>query len=251
MAARLAAKWGYTNVKVYHEGDPAWVKAGNPLVTTYEFVSKRIAFIIVIDTRGPDVAAKGHIQGAVAIPLQQVIQQKNQFPLDKKAYIVLYSHDTDLQALTPVTKEIIGWGFERVFVLSGGYNEWTRRNGLIQSGLVRTEIFYLPRPHPGEITGDEFVNIVNSKPQDKVVLDVRTKAEAAAGMIKGAINIPVDELQGRLGEIPKDKEIIAHCQTGLRAEMGYTILRNGGFKTRFLNDKVAIIEDKMYCCYKD
>jgi hypothetical protein len=33
--------------------------------------------------------------------------------------------------------------------------------------------------------------------------------------------------------------------------MGYTILRNGGFKTRFLNDKVAIIEDKMYCCYKD
>lgn len=251
MAARLAAKWGYSNIKVYHEGEPAWVKAGNPLVTTYDFVSKRLAFIIVIDTRGPDTATKGHIQGAVAIPLNDVINQKNQFPVDKKAYIVLYSQETDLSELAPVAKEIIGWGFSRVYVLSGGYSEWVKKNGLIQSGMVRTEIYYLPRPHPGEITGDEFVNIANNKPTDKIILDVRTKAEASAGMIKGAVNIPVDELQGRLSELPKDKEIVAHCQTGLRAEMGYTILRNGGFRTRFLNDKVAIIEDKMYCCYKE
>jgi rhodanese-related sulfurtransferase len=60
----------------------------------------------------------------------------------------------------------------------------------------------------------------------------------------------VDELQGRLKELPKDKEIVTHCRTGLRAEMGYTILRNGGFKTRFLNDKVAVIEKELYCCFK-
>jgi len=64
------------------------------------------------------------------------------------------------------------------------------------------------------------------------------------------VNIPVDELQGRLSELPKDKEIVTHCKTGLRAEMGYTILRNAGFKTRFLNDKVALIDDKFYCCFK-
>ena len=32
--------------------------------------------------------------------------------------------------------------------------------------------------------------------------------------------------------------------------MAYTILRNGGYKTRFLNDKVAVINDKLYCCFK-
>lgn len=70
------------------------------------------------------------------------------------------------------------------------------------------------------------------------------------GTIEGAMNIPVDELQGRLKELPKDKEIVTHCVTGLRAEMAYTILRNGGFNARFLNDKVAIIEKKLYCCFK-
>lgn len=251
MASKMAAKAGYTNVKVYHPGAPDWVKNGNPLLSTYEFLSKRLAFVITIDTRGPKAAEKGHIQGAVAMPLEDVAKQRNQFPLDKKAYIVLYSEDTNLAGLSPLVKEIIGWGYERVYVLDGGYNGWIKNKGLIQSGMVRTEIFYMPRPHPGEITGDEFVNIMKNLPQDKMILDVRTQAETAMGMIKGAKNIPVDDLQARLAELPKDKEIIVHCRTGLRAEMGYTILRNAGFKTRFLNDKVAILEDQVFCCYKE
>ncbi|MBW2000409.1 MAG: hypothetical protein JRJ29_20925 [Deltaproteobacteria bacterium] len=250
MAARMAAKWGYANVKVYHEGAPTWVKSGNVLLTTPGFVSKRMGFIVLIDTRGPEAAVKGHIQGAVAIPLGQLVKEKNQFPVDRKAYIVLYAESTDLQRLAPVVKDITSWGYHNVFVLDGGYRGWVKSNGPIQKDTVRTEIFYLPRPHPGEIVGDEFVNIVRNRPPDKLVLDVRTRPEAAMGMIEGAINIPVDELQGRLGELPKDKEIITHCRTGLRAEMAYTILRNAGFRARFLNDKVAIVENVMYCCYK-
>ena len=250
MAARMAAKMGYTNIRVYHAGAPAWVKAGYPLITTYDFVSKRMGYLVIIDTRGPEAAKKGHIQGAVAIARDQVIKQKHQFPVDKKAYIVLYSEDTQYKQLAPIAKEIISWGFSRVFILDGGYKKWIQNGGPIQSGLVRTKIFYLPRPHPGEITGDEFVNIVRHRPPDKLILDVRTRAEASAGMIKGAINIPVDELSSRLNELPRDKEIITHCRTGLRAEMAYNILRNAGFKARFLNDKVDIIQGKMYCCYK-
>ncbi len=250
MAARMAAKMGYTNVKVYHAGAPAWAAAGHPLLTTYDFVSKRMGFIVIIDTRGPEVAKKGHIQGAVAIPLDQIEKEQHQFPLDKKAYIILYSQNTDLDKLSPVVNEISSWGFKRVFVLEGGFSGWLAKNGAIQRGMVSTKIFYLPRPHPGEITGDEFVNIARNYTPDKIILDVRTRAEAAMGMIKGAINIPVDELSSRLNELPKDKEIITHCRTGLRAEMAYTILRNAGFKARFLNDKVAIINNKLYCCYK-
>lgn len=250
MAARMAEKLGYTNVKVYHVGAPDWVAKGNPLLTTKDFVAKRMGFIVLIDTRGPEEAKKGHIQGAVAIPLKDVVKEKNQFPIDRKAYLVLYSQQTDMEALGPAVKEIASWGYNNVFVLDGGYAGWVKNNGAIQKDTVRTEIFYLPRPHPGEIVGDEFVNIVKNKPSDKIVLDVRTQAEAALGMVDGAVNIPVDELQNRLKELPKDKEIVVHCRTGLRGEMGYTILRNAGFRTRFLNDKVAIVENVMYCCYK-
>lgn len=250
MAARLAAKSGYTNIKVYHAGEPAWAKAGNLLLTTDNFVKKRAGFIVLIDTRGPEAAEKGHIQGAVAIPLNDIVKQKNQFPMDRKAHLVLYAENTDATALAPLVKEISGWGYRHVFVLDGGYEEWVKNDGAIQKGLVSTKIFYIPRPHPGEIVGDEFMNIVENQPEDVLILDVRTPAEASGGIIEGAVNIPVDDLQGRLKELPKDKEIITHCRTGLRAEMAYTILKNAGFKTRFLNDKVAVIENRLYCCFK-
>ncbi|MFH1243003.1 MAG: rhodanese-like domain-containing protein [Pseudomonadota bacterium] len=250
MAARLAAKLGYTNIRVFHAGVPAWASAGNVLLTTDEFVKTRMGFIVLIDTRGPDAAEKGHIQGAVAIRLKDIVREKNQFPVDRKAYIVLYAENTDLAQLAPVVKEISSWGYNNVFILDGGYAGWLKEDGGIQKGMVRTKIFYLPRPHPGEIVGDEFMNIVQNRPADAIILDVRTPTEAALGMIQGAVNIPVDELQKRANELPKDKGIITHCRTGLRAEMAYTILRNAGFKTRFLNDKVAVIDNTLYCCFK-
>ena len=135
-------------------------------------------------------------------------------------------------------------------ILQGGYSGWLKDNGPIQKDLVSTKIFYLPRPHPGEITGDEFMNIVRNHPQGKLILDVRTTAESAGGILPGAKNIPVDELSARLGELPKDKEIITHCRTGLRAEMAYNILKNAGYNARFLNDKVEILQEKVFCCYK-
>ena len=52
MAARMAEKYGYTNIKVYHAGVPAWSQAGNLLLTTHDFVSKRLGYIVTIDTRG-------------------------------------------------------------------------------------------------------------------------------------------------------------------------------------------------------
>lgn len=250
MAARLAEKNGYKNVKVFHAGMPAWKKAGAPVLTTKKFVASRLGYVVVIDTRGIKAAKKGHIQGAVAIPLDKVLSQKVQFPLDRKAYLVFYAENTDMDALAKVTKEVSKWGYRNVFILDGGFKGWQAAKGPIQKDLVRTKIFYLPRPHPGEITGDEFMNIVNNHPKDKLILDVRTKAEAAGGALPGSMNIPVDELSASLAQLPKGKEIITHCRSGLRAEMAYNILRNAGFNARFLNDKVTILENRIFCCYK-
>ncbi|MBU1277505.1 MAG: hypothetical protein KJ720_19195 [Proteobacteria bacterium] len=250
MAARLAEKKGYTNVKVFHAGIPAWKKAGHPVLTTSDFVKKRLGYIVVIDTRGVEAAKKGHVQGAVAIAKDKIIAEREQFPLDRKAYIILYSGGTDLDSLKDISKAVGSWGYQNVAVLKGGYDGWVKNNGPIQRDMVSTKIFYLPRPHPGEITGDEFMNIVRNQPKGKIILDVRTRAETAGGTVPGAKNIPVDELSARLGELPKDKEIVTHCRTGLRAEMGYNILRNGGYNSRFLNDKVEILQSKVFCCYK-
>ncbi|MCX7846763.1 MAG: FAD-dependent oxidoreductase [bacterium] len=65
---------------------------------------------------------------------------------------------------------------------------------------------------------------------DQLLLDVRTPAECALGMIPGAINIPLDELRARLAELPRDKEIIAYCQVGLRGYLACRILSQHGFR---------------------
>ena len=70
---------------------------------------------------------------------------------------------------------------------------------------------------------------------DQKLLDVRTPAEVAAGTIPGAINIPLDELRSRLGELPRDKELLAFCQVGLRGYLACRILQQNGFKCRNLS----------------
>lgn len=60
-------------------------------------------------------------------------------------------------------------------------------------------------------------------------LDVREPIEVELGTLPGAVNIPLHELRGRLGELPKDKEIIVNCQVGLRAYIASRILLQNGF----------------------
>lgn len=61
------------------------------------------------------------------------------------------------------------------------------------------------------------------------LVDVRTAYEYERGTIKDAVNIPVDELRDRLGELPKDKPIHIICQVGLRGYIAYRILAANGF----------------------
>ena len=62
------------------------------------------------------------------------------------------------------------------------------------------------------------------------LLDVREKAETAGGQfIRGSINIPLDELRGRLNEIPQDKPVYVYCAVGLRGYLACRILTQRGF----------------------
>lgn len=62
------------------------------------------------------------------------------------------------------------------------------------------------------------------------LLDVRTTEEFSLGSIPGAVNIPLDDLRGRLKEIPTDKPIYVFCQVGLRGYLAQQILLGNGFK---------------------
>ena len=65
---------------------------------------------------------------------------------------------------------------------------------------------------------------------DEVLLDVRTDGEHGRGSVPGALHIPVDSLRERLCELPQDKRIIVHCQSGLRSYLACRILSQCGFR---------------------
>lgn len=62
------------------------------------------------------------------------------------------------------------------------------------------------------------------------LIDVRTPDEFALGALKGAVNIPLDDMRERLQEIPQDKPVYLYCGVGLRGYLASNILLQNGFK---------------------
>lgn len=66
--------------------------------------------------------------------------------------------------------------------------------------------------------------------QGATILDVRTPAEFAQGHVKGAVNIPLDQLQRTTAKVPQGKPVITCCRSGARSGMAEGILRKQGFE---------------------
>jgi rhodanese-related sulfurtransferase len=60
------------------------------------------------------------------------------------------------------------------------------------------------------------------------VLDIRNPREWAASHIDGSVNIPLNQLQERIGEIPRDRRIAVHCAGGYRSSIAASILHQYG-----------------------
>ena len=66
---------------------------------------------------------------------------------------------------------------------------------------------------------------------DDLIVDVRTEKEFQSGAVQGAVNIPLDEIRGRLADFPQDKRIVIYCQQGLRGYLAQRILLQNNFNT--------------------
>jgi rhodanese-related sulfurtransferase len=62
------------------------------------------------------------------------------------------------------------------------------------------------------------------------IVDVRTPEEFRSGHVKGAINIPLDKVQGQMGKINKNKPVITCCRSGARSAMAADLLKRNGFE---------------------
>lgn len=144
-----------------------------------------------------------------------------------------------------------------------------KRGGTVRD-LVRTEQAYAPpfssAKDPVAIAGYVACNTLDgvmpvvtwrelaaADRAEVCLVDVRTPEEYSLGTIDGAVNIPLDDLRGRLGEIDRESDVIVFCAVGLRGYLaqrillgrGYRRVRNlaGGYKTYSLaTQKVEPVE---------
>lgn len=63
-----------------------------------------------------------------------------------------------------------------------------------------------------------------------LVVDVRSRIEAAIGIAPGATNMPLSALKRRMDELPRDRNIVLYCGTGARAGKAKEVLDAEGFK---------------------
>jgi len=202
------------------DGQPAWKKAGHHTVSTPDYV--RTANIVLIDLRAPAAVTAGHIPRAVGIPAGKLAGAQDSFPESLTAPIVFYSDNIEESIKAVETAR--GWRYKKVSILEfPGVLEWEKKGYDIKTGPAATEIIYVRKLEPGQISIPTFEAVLKSKAI--TVIDVRGPSEYAAGHFPGAINISLDELPAKIDDIPSDKFVVVHCRTGVRGEMAYLLLK--------------------------
>jgi rhodanese-related sulfurtransferase len=242
-------KLGYKNVKVFHDGLPEWKKAGNIMITTMQYIKDNLdkdCPMVLVDVRSPEEVKKGHIPGAVSIAPDKLNNARTQFPMELKAPIIVYGSGADDQVPSDAAKTIASWKCKNVTILPGGMSKWQAAGYPMNTGVAKTEIVYVRKLLPGEISIPEFKKIVEQRPEGVFLIDVRLRSDAQRGMIRGAVNIPLDEISTRMKEISKDKDIVLYCGVGLMSEMAYNVLKDAGYKARYLNALVTVNKDGNY-----
>lgn len=246
-SVKLAMENGYTNVKGFQDGIPAWKRSKMVVHSEAQWLKKNLAqHVVILDVRNAEKSKAGYIKGAVSMPAEQLAAMTRQFIASKqipqlpgvsdlRAPIVIYSdRHTDRDALIAF-KNIRSWGYKNASVLNGGFNQWQQQGLPALAGNPADKIIYVKHLPKGAIKPAEFIQLAAAG-QTATLLDVRTDKEVASGAIKGARHIPLDSLSSKLASLSKEQEILIYCANGIRAEMAYETLSSLGYRVRFLNE---------------
>ena len=166
----------------------------------------------VVDTRDPALFASAHLIGSLNVGLAGQYATWAGTVLDRERPIVLIA---DPGAEVESAMRLGRIGFDGV----AGYMEGGFGAVAAQPSLIGTTERITP-----ELAAER-----TSAAGAPIVLDVRTPGERAQKAIPGSLGIPLSELQGRMGELPKDQAILVHCAGGYRSSIAASLLKHAGF----------------------
>ena len=176
----------------------------------------------------------GRLKGAVNINISDLEKRMKELPANKQQPIFIYcSHS---QRSRRCSKALSDSGYTNVFNINGGMTEL---NMLRNNGYPCLNEIY-ETANPFVTLSPESASALISANRDLFILDVR-KDSAFRGMtsiekinsmgnIKGAVNIPQDQLAASLDKIPKNKKILVIDSYGDESVIAATMLSGKGYK---------------------
>ncbi len=165
----------------------------------------------LLDVRDPAEFAKGHLAGSINIGLGGQYATWAGSLLDRAKPIILIAEP----------------GREQEAALRLGRIGFDHIKGYLRGGMealaARADLVWPTERNGVLIAAEELAGA--DRP---VVLDVRNPQEWAAGHIEGSVNIPLNRLQERIGEVPRDQRVAVHCAGGYRSSIAASILHQHG-----------------------
>lgn len=205
--------------------------------------------LFVIDVREPsELEENGHIPGAVNIPVKTIVDNPALLPADLDAAIVVYCKSGTRSTFAWTMLNLLG--YTNVRNMSAGMDGWLgaqfgAEEGLapaeeISTAIIADEKLYMAVKEIANNPPENWASVKNVdvnemmiNEEEFVLVDNRRADEYAEGYIDPAINIPLEEMMTRLGELDKTSKIIVYCRSGVRGLIGTLALRLSGFENAY------------------
>ena len=259
-SALKAEKLGYTNIKVYPAGSPEWKAKGAQVSVSAAHVKKLIdekANYMLIDARPKRVADKGMIPSAINISDSEFDKNVDKLPADKATLLIYYCGGLECVLSDNSAEKAKKLGYTNILTYPPGYPEWEKLHGApaaagtpagAAAGPAASSAALVPGKEKGSVTVDSFQAVWKANPGSVMLVDVRDPKEVASGMIKGSVNIPMNELEKKIGTLPTDKPVVFVCGTGARSGEAYDTVKllGGKVQASFLDADVKFNADGTY-----
>ena len=258
-SAFKAEKLGYTNIKVYPAGSPEWKAKGAQMSVSAAYLKKLMedkAPYVLIDARPKRVADKGMIPTALNISDTEFDKQVDKLPADKATPLIYYCGGLECVLSDNSAAKAKKLGYTNVLTSPPGFPEWEKLHGAPAAATsagaatspAASSAALVPGKEKGSVTVDSFEQVWKSNPGSIMLVDVRDPKEVASGMIKGSVNIPMNELEKKIATLPGDKPVVFVCGTGARSGEAYDTVKllGGKVQAAFLDADVKFNADGSY-----
>jgi len=173
--------------------------------------SKDVTSTLIVDVRSPEEFRMGAVPDAINIPLDELMYRAEELGNNASREIIVYCASGARSA------------YAQQMLMQYGYTD-VKNGGGVSQMMARAR-------------AAKSVTTATASSNEPMIIDVRSPQEFRSGAYPGAINIPLDDLQQRIGELgSKSRDIMLYCASGARSayaqqvlmQMGFTNVKNGG-----------------------